>query len=634
MSQEVLKRRLTAILSADVEGYSRLMRDDEEATIQKLTAYRTAMTTLIQQYRGRVVDAPGDNLLAEFGSVVDAVNFAVEIQRELAERNAELPEERRMQFRIGINLGDVYEEGDRIYGDGVNIAARMESLAEAGGICISGTVHDSIVIKLGLEYEYLGEQALKNIPQRIRSYRVLSYPGATAHRVVKAKRAAQKKWRKAASTIAAVLIVGVGLIGIWYFFVRPTPPSIKAASEEKMALPLPDKPSIAVLPFKNLSGDPGQEFFSNGFTEDIITALAQIPRMFVIARESSFTYKDKSVKIQEIGRDLGVQYVLEGSVQKFGDRVRITAQLIDAQNSRHLWANKYDRQLKEIFVLKDEITKKITIALQVKLTEGEGEKRQNWSETHSFEAYIKLNQALEYYRRFTPNDNILSRQKVKEALALDPNYIGAMVMLAWTILTDVPFGMSNSIENSIERAFELAQHALKIGGESANTYFLIGHIHRMKGQFKMAVTELEKAHAFCLNCADISAGLGMALNDAGRPEEAMQILESALRLNPIPPSWYYYQIGNSYRMTEKYEKALREYKKAIQVQSDNFLAHLGLAVAYVYLGREKQARATAAEVLRINPKFSVELYAKSIPASNEAAWQREMDALRKAGLPD
>jgi len=326
MSQEGLKRRLTAIFSADVAGYSRLMRDDEEATIQKLTAYRTAMTTIIQQYRGRVVDAPGDNLLAEFGSIVDGVNCTVEIQRELAERNSELPEERRMRYRIGINLGDVYEEGDRIYGDGVNIAARMESLAEVGGICISGTVHDSIVNKLGLEYEYLGEQAVNNIPERIRSYRVLSYPGAAAHRVVKAKRAAQKKWRITASTMAAVLVIGVGAVGIWYYFVRPTPPSIEPASEKKMALPLPDKPSIVVLPFKNLSGDPGQEFISNGFTEDIITAL-------------------------------------------------------------------------------------------------------------------------------------------------DPNYIGAMVMLAWTILTDVLFDTSNSTEKSTERAFELSQNALKIGGRKCRHLF-------------------------------------------------------------------------------------------------------------------------------------------------------------------
>ena len=341
MVQEGFKRKLTAILSADVVGYSRLMRDDEDSTIRTLTNYRSAISNRIQKFRGHVVDATGDNLLAEFTSVVDAVNCAVEIQRELSERNAELPEERKMEFRIGVNLGDVVEEEGRIYGDGVNIAARIEGMAEAGGVCLSGTVYDSIENKLELEYEYMGEQKVKNIQKPIRLYHVQMRSKAPA-------------------------VVDFG---------------------EKKALPVPDKPSIAVLPFKNLSGDPGQEFFSDGFTEDIITTLAKIPRMFVIARESSFTFKGKSVKIQEIGRDLGVRYVLEGSIQKFGDQIRITAQLIDATNGHHLWAEKYDRELKDIFAMRDEITMKIAAALQVKLTEGESA---NWGpETESFEAYIR-----------------------------------------------------------------------------------------------------------------------------------------------------------------------------------------------------------------------------------------------------
>jgi len=418
MADEVFKRKLAAILSADAVGYSRLMAEDETATVKTIASYREIMASLVKQHRGRVVDSPGDNLLAEFSSVVDAVQCAVAVQNEFETRNAELAENRRMEFRIGINLGDVIDEEDRIYGDGVNVAARLEALADPGGVCVSKTAFDQIENKLPLGYEYLGEQSVKNIPKPVGAYRVLMKPDSVG-KVIGEKRFLGRISRKTAMTVIIVLFIAAGGLASWSIYLQQSK-KIEPAALDKMAYTLPDKPSIAVLPFKNLSGDPGQEFFSDGFTEDIITTLAQIPRMFVIARESSFTYKGKSVKIQEIGRDLGIQYVLEGSVRRSEDKVRITAQLIDAQNSRHLWAKKYDRPLKDIFALKDEITKKITTALQVKLTEGEGE--QDW-ETHSFEAYIKFKQAVEYYRRFTPDDNILSRQKAKEALALDPNYL-------------------------------------------------------------------------------------------------------------------------------------------------------------------------------------------------------------------
>jgi len=333
MAQEGFKRKLAAILSADVEGYSRLMGDDEEATVRTLTSYRTAIADLVQKFRGRVVDNPGDNILAEFTSVVDAVNCAVEIQRDLAERNAELPDERKMQFRIGVNLGDVIEEDDRIYGDGINIAARVESLCEAGSICISGRAYDQVENKLGLEYENLGEHQVKNIERPIRVYRVLSYPGAAAHRVVQARKSLGRRWHKI-GFIAAVLVVIIVAMGIWQFYLQR--PSVEPASVEKMAYPLPDKPSIAVLPFENLSGDPAQEYIGDGITENIITALSKIPEMFVIARTSTSTYKGKSVKIQQVSEELGVRYVLEGSVQKAGDRIRVTAQLIDAISGHHL----------------------------------------------------------------------------------------------------------------------------------------------------------------------------------------------------------------------------------------------------------------------------------------------------------
>jgi len=385
MSQEGFKRKLAAILSADVEGYSRLMDDDEEATVRTLTSYRTAITDLVQQYRGRIIDTPGDNILADFTSVVDAVNCAVEIQRELAERNAALPDNRKMQFRIGVNLGDVIDEDGRIYGDGVNIAARVESLAEAGGICISGRAHDQVENKLGLEYEDLGKHEVKNISRPIQVYRVLSYPGAAAHRVVQAKESLGRKWRKIGLSAAAIVIVAVAL-GIWQFYLRQ--PAVEPALVEKMAYPLPEKPSIAVLPFDDMSGDPNQDYFCDGLTENMITALSKTPKMFVIARNSTFTYKGKAVKVNQIAEELGVQYVLEGSVRKEGDRVRITAQLIDALTGHHLWAEKYDRELKEIFSLQDEITKKIISSLQVKLTEGE-QAYVYAKGTDNLEAYLK-----------------------------------------------------------------------------------------------------------------------------------------------------------------------------------------------------------------------------------------------------
>jgi adenylate cyclase len=400
----------------------------------------------------------------------------------------------------------------------------------------------------------------------------------------------------------------------------------------KKALPVPEKPSIAVLPFKNLSGDPGQEFFTDGFTEDIITTLAKIPRMFVIARESSFTFKGKSVKIQEIGRDLGVRYVLEGSIQKFGDQIRITAQLIDATNGHHLWAEKYDRELKDIFAMRDEITMKIATVLQVKLTEGESA---NWGpETESFEAYIKVMQSLEHFRAFTPDDNILSRQKAKEALDLDPNYSSATEMVAWTLLMDGILNTSKTPEKSIEQAFELAQMVLDRGGSDAGAHFLIGYAYSRKGQFDKAISELEIARDLFPNNAEINAGLGMVLNDAGKPEEAINVLKNAIRLNPIPPGWYLGRLGDAYRLKGQYEKAVHEYKKAIQLQPDDMFSHLNLALCYVKLEREADAHAEAAEVLRINPKFSAESYAKHIPLKDEASKKLLIDGMRKAGLPE
>ena len=360
MTEQGFKRKLTAILSADAVGYSRLMGEDEEATIRTMTEYRDAITALVNQHKGRVVDSPGDNVLAEFASVVDAVRCAVETQKHIAELNADLPENRRMLFRIGVNLGDIVDKGDRIYGDGVNIAARLESLAEAGGICISGTAFDHVKGKLEVGYKYLGEQNVKNIKEPVRIYKMLLGPDDTGKIIGEKKsRPGQRKWVTVA--VAAMLILLAGAFTIWNYYIRPP-------AKENVATALPEKPSIAVLPFDNLSGDPDQDYLADGITENIITALSKIPEMFVIARNSVFTYKGKPIKVQKVADDLGIRYVLEGSIQKAGNRLRITGQLIDATTGHHLWAEQYDRVLEDLFAVQDEITLAIVSSLQVKLS--------------------------------------------------------------------------------------------------------------------------------------------------------------------------------------------------------------------------------------------------------------------------
>ena len=454
MTTQDFTRKLTAILSADVKGYSRLMRDDEEATVRTITTYREVIGSIVQKHRGKVVDSPGDNILAEFASVVDAVRSAVEIQEELKARNAELPENRRMKFRIGINLGDVIHEKEHIYGDGVNVAARVESLADAGGICVSRSAYDQVKDKLTLGYEYLGGHSVKNIAEPVRVYRVLMDPEA-AGKVIGEKRIEPKRGLRVALAVVIVLLSVIGGLLIW----RTVYPPVEVSSLEKMAFPLPDKPSVAVLPFDNLTGDPQQEYFSDGMTEEIITALSKVPNLFVIARNSTFSYKGNPVKIRQVAEELGVRYVLEGSVRRAGDRVRVTAQLIDAIKGHHLWAERYERELKDTFALQDEITGNILSALAVRLTRGEQATIRRKG-TDNLEAQLKALQALWYSQRRTKEGHFRARQLAEEVIALDPEYASAYITLAFCHIREVFFGWSKSRKESLEQALELAQKAL------------------------------------------------------------------------------------------------------------------------------------------------------------------------------
>jgi adenylate cyclase len=632
MTTQEVKRKLTAILSADVKGYSRLMGEDEKGTVRTLNAYMDLMTGLIQHHRGRVVGTAGDSMLAEFASVVDAVECAVEIQKELKTRNAELSENRRMEFRIGVNLGDVIEDGEQILGDGVNIAARLESLSEAGGICISGTAYDQVENKLSLGYEYLGEQAVKNIAKPVRVYRVLMEPGA-AGKVVGEKRVKPKQWQRVAISLAVAVIVVVAAVAIWHLYLRPATAPVEVASIDKMAFSLPDKPSIAVLPFTNMSGDPKEEYFSDGLTEQIITSLSKFQRLFVVARNSTFVYKGKPVKIQKVAEDLGVQYVLEGSVQKSVNKVRITAQLIDAITGRHIWSEHYDRELKDIFPLQDEITMKITQAMRVELTEGE--QARHWvakGGTDNLKAFEKNYQGLGVMRRSTKQDNDTARQFFEEAIALDPKFVSPYLNLGWTYFWDARFGWSESPAKSLQKAFELAQKALAMEESIDMGHSLLGSVYLVMRQHDKAIAEGERAIALNPNGAVAYGVLAGIVGCAGKWEEGVLYSKQSMRLNPFRESGDYWLLGRAYFMMGQYDEAILTLKKGVQINLNFLPAHIFLAACYSSLGRDAEAAAEAKEVLRINPKFSIESYAKTLPYKNKADIEREVAALRKAGL--
>jgi adenylate cyclase len=636
MTTQEVKRKLTAILSADVKGYSRLMGEDEKGTVRTLNAYKEVITNLIQQHRGRVVDAPGDNVLAEFGSVVDAVECAVEIQKELKTRNSELPENRRMEFRIGVNLGDVIEDGEQILGDGVNIAARLESLSEAGGVCISGTAFDHVKNKLNLGYKYLGEQTVKNILEPVRVYQVLMEPEA-AGKVIGEKKAKPRQWQRFALGLLAVVIVIIAAVAIWRLYLRPTTPPVEVASKEKMAFPLPDLPSVAVLPFANMSGDPKQEFLCDGMTEEIITALSKVPRLFVVARNSTFTYKGKPVKVKQVSEELGVRYVLEGGFQRSGDRIRITAQLIDALTGNHVWAERYDREIKDIFAVQDEVTLRVLTAIRVKLTKGELSLGYGkyYGGKQGLDCYLKLMEGNDLVSHRNTKDNNLARRIAEEALAMCPEVPMAYLLMAYVHSNDYWFGSTSSPRESIEKATELVQKALALDDTLADAHGFLGYLYTQKREYEKGIAEGERAVGLNPGVANVLAYYAMSLNFAGRSEEAIPLLQKAIRLNPNPLSSfvnYYHQFGNALTYTGRYEEAVSAYKKAIQRAPNYIWSHVMLAATYSMMGREKDAQTEVAEVLSINPKFSLDFFAKTSVLRDQSIRDKVFNALQKAGL--
>jgi adenylate cyclase len=584
MATTTTARRLAAILAADMVGYSRLMGLDEAGTAQALREHRAAADPLIAEHGGRVVKATGDGLLIEFGSVVGAVECALTLQRLAAEQNAAVPSERRMEWRIGVHLGDVLIEGDDILGDGVNIAARLEGIAEPGGICLSDDAFRQVRGKVEAEFADLGEQSLKNIARPLRVYGV------------RPKSAAE-------------------------------PPTVAAT-----ALPLPDKPSIAVLPFTNMSTDPEQEFFADGIAEDIITALSRYQSLFVIARNSSFTYRGRSVDVKHVGRDLGVRYVLEGSLRKSGNRIRVTAQLVEAETSRHVWAERYDRELADIFAVQDEITEAVTIAIAPAIADAE-QQRALRKPPDNLDAWAAYQHGIWHLGKVTASDTARAEEFFRRAISLDPNFADAYSGLATAQMQAANQYRTHGQADARAAAEVSARQAVALDDNNAAAHAALSHMLRMHGDYRGALAEAECALRLSPNLAAAHAMRGSALVFSGRSRDGISDLQMSLRLEPRGPNLAFrlQHVAIGYYYLRVYEDAVEAFEHAIRSYPEIPLTYRWLAAALGQAGRSDEAKVALENAVAVAPD-TFDLYVRQ-----RAPWMRSEDyahmleGLRKAG---
>jgi adenylate cyclase len=572
-------RRLAAILAADIAGYSALMGSDEARTVRDLKGHQAVVLPMVGEFGGRVIDTAGDGILAEFPSVLNAVECAVAIQRKMVERNAAIEPERRMEFRIGINLGDVIYDDDRIFGDGVNVAARLEGIAEPGGICVSGKVHEEIRAKIGLPCEDLGDKQLKNIAEPVRVY-------------------------------------GIRLDGV----------------PRRAGPALPDKPSIAVLPFQNMSGDAEQEYFSDGMTEDLITDLSKVSGLFVIARNSSFAYKGRSVKVQEIGRDLGVRFVLEGSVRKAGNRVRITAQLIDAGSGGHLWAERFDRDLTDIFSTQDEVVERIVGALAVKLTQGEAQRLRRRA-TANVQAYETWLRARELLSRSTRDAIAQAKVMYRRAIEIDASFAPPQAGLSLAALAEYVSDWAADPAEALNEAERWARRACELDDQEPMSLIALGSVLLWRRDHDGALAEFRRMIALDPNFAQGHSATGLALMYAGRASEALESFALAMRLDPHYPGIVLHFMAQTNFSLANYEAAAKQLLERIGRTPGTDSSRMLLAACYGHLGRTDEARAMWAELMKINTDFSLAQRARVLPYKDVGDFQRIAEGLAKAGLP-
>ena len=582
MTREGIERRLAAILSVDVVGYSRLMGDDETGTLERLKSHRADfMDPEVERYNGRIVKLMGDGALVEFASVVDAVECARAIQRGMIERNVGVTEDQRIEFRIGVNVGDIIVEGDDIYGDGVNVAARIEALAEPGGICISRTARDQVRDKLDITLGDIGEVEVKNIARPVRVFRV-PVDGDT-----------------------------------------PTAVAAQATA-------LPDKPSIAVLPFDNMSGDPEQEFFADGLTEDILTALSRFHGLFVISRNSAFVYKGKATNVQEVARDLGAQYVVEGSVRKAGNRVRISVQLIDAEQDRHIWAERYDRDLEDIFAVQDEVTTAIVATLPGRV-DAAAQERAERKLPENMAAYEYVMAGKTLHHRSTKADNEEAQRLLDRAIELDPKYAHAHSWRACTLGQSWVHDWCEDRDATWDKAQEHLQLALALDDDDSDVHRVLASVNLIRGDFDKA--SYHQGRGLSLNPNDdlIVVQQGEILTWLGRPEEGIEWIEKAMRLNPFHPERFWGHLGRAQYMARQYGEAIDSFKRISVPDSTH---HSFLAASYAQLGDGAAAKANTEAVLKQEPGFTVSGYLATLHYNRESDRDHHREGLLKAGLPE
>ena len=584
-------RRLAAILAADVAGYSRLMGADEEGTLVELKAIRHELSDpKVKEHRGRIVKTTGDGLLIEFASVVDTVRCAVEVQRAMAERNAAVPSEKRIELRMGINLGDIIGDGRDIYGDGVNVAARLEALAEPGGICVSRVVRDQVRDKLAFAFEDMGEQQVKNITRPIRVHRIRLFDEEGVSTI--------RPWDQAA----------------------------------KLPLAMPDKPSVAVLPFTNMSRDPEQEFLADGIAEDVITALSRYPSLFVIARNSCFTYKGRAVDVKQVGHELGVRYVLEGSVRKAGNRIRVTAQLVEAESGKHVWAERYDRDLADIFAVQDEITDAVTVAVAPAIADAERQRAMRKA-PESLDVWAAYQRGLWHLSKATPDDDAIAQDLFQQAIDLDPTFAGSYSALALVQLQSAAIYQKLDPAEAQRSAEALARRAVVLDGADAQARSCLGWALQARGELEGALGEIERALAMSPNLAAAHGHRGATLIFLGRPKEGLAALETCIRLDPRDPflSVRLLHIACGLYFSREYEATIEAAKRLILSYPDFPMIYRWPAAALGQLGRTAEAKEALDKAISLAPTAFDMYVRKRVPWFRPEDHAHLVEGLRKAG---